>query len=285
MTKKIGVKKIGVIGAGQMGAGIAQVCAFSDFKTILWDANDKSLSNGVSSINAQLDKLVKKEKITEEKKVDTLNNLTSASNLKDFSDCDIVIEAIIENFEIKSKLFKELDEVTQNSTILATNTSSISITKIAGATKRPEKVVGVHFMNPVPIMKLVEIIKGLQTNENTYQTVESFCKKINKTTVLGIDMPGFIVNRILCPMINEAIFLLQEGVKAEDIDSAMKLGTNQPMGPLELADFVGLDTLLYILQILHRELGEDKYRPCPLLVKYIEAGWYGKKSGKGFYQY
>ncbi|MCB0311510.1 MAG: 3-hydroxybutyryl-CoA dehydrogenase, partial [Bdellovibrionales bacterium] len=192
---------------------------------------------------------------------------------------------VIENPEIKIKLLKDLDDILPASAIIASNTSSISITRLAAATKRPESVIGLHFMNPVPVMKLVEIIRGLQTSDETYEKSKDCMEKLGKTTVLGVDSAGFIVNRILCPMINEAIYLLQEGVKAEDIDSAMMLGTNQPMGPLTLADFVGLDTLLFILRILHNELGEDKYRPCPLLVKYVEAGWYGKKSGRGFYKY
>ena len=277
--------KIGVIGAGQMGAGIAQVIASNGFSTLLFDAQPAALAKGTEGIRNRLSQAAQKGKITSESATATINRLVAANDLKDFSDCDLVIEAIIENFEHKAELFKQLDSVVKPGGILASNTSSISITRIAAATKRPEKVIGVHFMNPVPVMKLVELIRGLQTDEETYQAIQDFCSKIDKTTVLAIDTPGFIVNRILCPMINEAIFLVQEGVKPEDIDTAMKLGTNQPMGPLTLADFVGLDTLLYILQLLHRELGEDKYRPCPLLVKYVEAGWFGKKTGRGFYRY
>lgn len=277
--------KIGVIGAGQMGAGIAQVIASSGFSTLLFDAQAAALSKGVEGIHNRLNQASQKGKITSESASATINRLATATSLKDFSDCDLVIEAIIENFEHKADLFKQLDSIVKPGAVLASNTSSISITRIAAATKRPEKVIGVHFMNPVPVMKLVELIRGLQTNDETYAMIQEFCAKIEKTTVLAIDTPGFIVNRILCPMINEAIFLVQEGVKPEDIDTAMKLGTNQPMGPLTLADFVGLDTLLYILQLLHRELGEDKYRPCPLLVKYVEAGWFGKKTGRGFYRY
>jgi 3-hydroxybutyryl-CoA dehydrogenase len=277
--------KIGVIGAGQMGAGIAQVIAASGFSTLLFDAQPSALTKGIEGIHNRLNQAAQKGKITAENATATINRLSPTTTLKDFSDCDLVIEAIIENFEYKAELFKQLDSIVKPAAILASNTSSISITRIAAATKRPEKVIGVHFMNPVPVMKLVELIRGLQTNDETYQVIQDFCAKIDKTTVLAIDTPGFIVNRILCPMINEAIFLVQEGVKPEDIDTAMKLGTNQPMGPLTLADFVGLDTLLYILQLLHRELGEDKYRPCPLLVKYVEAGWFGKKTGRGFYRY
>lgn len=279
------VTTVGVVGAGQMGAGIAQVIATSGYPTILFDANPESLAKGLDGINKRLQSAVEKGKLSKEAEQSSRSRLRAASSLKDFAHCDLVIEAIIEQFESKAALFKELDSVVAKNAILASNTSSISITRIAAATCRPEQVIGVHFMNPVPVMKLVELIRGLQTSDATYAAIQNFCAKIDKTTVLAIDTPGFIVNRILCPMINEAIFLVQEGVKPEDIDTAMKLGTNQPMGPLTLADFVGLDTLLYILQLLHRELGEDKYRPCPLLVKYVEAGWYGKKSGRGFYRY
>ena len=279
------VISVGVVGAGQMGSGIAQVCAMSGHPTLLWDADSAALERALNSIRNQLQKLVEKEKITSQLASETEKNLKRASSLQDFKSCQLSIEAIIENYEIKAKLFKELDSVMPAEAILATNTSSISITKIAAATKRPDKVVGMHFMNPVPVMKLVELIRGLQTSDATYSAAKQVSEKMGKTTVQGIDSAGFIVNRILCPMINEAIFLLQEGCKAEDIDAAMKLGTNQPMGPLTLADFVGLDTLLYILRILHGELGDDKYRPCPLLVKYVEAGWYGRKNGRGFYDY
>lgn len=279
------ISTVGVVGAGQMGAGIAQVCAQAGLRTLLWDAQPGALQRGVEGIERQLVKAVEKEKISEAQKAETLSRLERCESLDQFAACDLVIEAIIEQLNAKQELFARLDALLKPHAILGTNTSSISITKIAASTKRPEQVIGIHFMNPVPVMKLVEIIRGLQTSDETYQQAVNVCAQLGKTTVLGIDTPGFIVNRILCPMINEAIFLLQEGVRPEDIDNAMKLGTNQPMGPLTLADFVGLDTLLYILQILHRELGEDKYRPCPLLVKYVEAGWYGKKSGRGFYRY
>ncbi len=279
------IKTLGVIGSGQMGAGIAQVAITSGFKTVLWDAQTASLDKAVAQIPANLKKLVEKEKLSTQDADTAQKLLTRGNSLKDFSSCDLVIEAIVEDAGVKTKLFKELDAVVPENAILASNTSSISITRLASSVKRPEAFMGIHYMNPVPVMKLVELIRGLQTSDETYQTVTNFVEKIGKTAVLAIDSPGFIVNRVLVPMINEAIFLLQEGVKAEDIDNAMKLGTNQPMGPLTLADFVGLDTLLFILQILQRELGEDKYRPCPLLVKYVEAGWYGKKSGRGFYKY
>lgn len=279
------ITNIAVIGAGQMGAGIAQVAAASGFQTLLWDANSSALDKGFSGIKAQLNKLVEKAKLSADDANQTLKHLSCAKSPAEFKNCDLLIEAIIENVEIKASLFKEVEKVLPPHAIIASNTSSISITQLAASTSRPDKFIGMHFMNPVPVMKLVEIICGLQTSSETYQTTKAVSEKMGKTTVLAKDSSGFIVNRILCPMINEAIFLLQEGVKAEDIDAAMKLGTNQPMGPLQLADFVGLETLLYILRILHKELGEDKYRPCPLLVKYVEAGWYGKKTGRGFYQY
>ncbi|MFM1847461.1 MAG: hypothetical protein RL417_935 [Pseudomonadota bacterium] len=279
------IKTVGVVGAGQMGAGIAQVCAQAGMNAILWDANPAALEKGLKGIKAQLAKAVEKGKITADQAQATESRLCTCKSAADFKNCDLVIEAIVENFDIKAKVLAEIDAVLPAHALLCSNTSSISITRLATTTKRADKVMGVHFMNPVPVMQLVELIKGLQTSDETYTSIRSFVEKIGKTAVLGIDSPGFIVNRILCPMINEAIFLLQEGVKPEDIDNAMKLGTNQPMGPLTLADFVGLDTLLFILQILHRELGEDKYRPCPLLIKYVEAGWYGRKTGRGFYDY
>ncbi|MCB0318098.1 MAG: 3-hydroxybutyryl-CoA dehydrogenase [Bdellovibrionales bacterium] len=279
------IKKIGVIGAGQMGAGIAHVAAASGYETLLWDANAEALNKGIAGVKSRLEKAVEKEKISSDEMGVTLKNLTQVNSLNDFNDCDLTIEAIVENISIKDELFKKLDSIVKADAILTSNTSSISITRIAASTKRPEKVMGMHFMNPVPVMKLVELIRGIQTDDATYKTVSDVVQKMDKTAVLAIDSPGFIVNRILCPMINEAIFLLQEGCTAEDIDASMQLGTNHPMGPLTLADFVGLDTLLYILQLLHRELGEDKYRPCPLLIKYVEAGWYGKKTGRGFYKY
>jgi 3-hydroxybutyryl-CoA dehydrogenase len=279
------IKTVGVVGAGQMGAGIAQVIAASGYTTLLWDASPQAIDRGIAGIESRLSKAVEKGSLDTSQRAATLSRLSKAGTCADFSACDIVIEAVIEQFEAKAALFKELDNVLPEGALLVSNTSSISITRLAAVTGRPQNVMGVHFMNPVPVMKLVELIRGLQTSDESYNTLQTFCASIQKTTVLAIDAPGFVVNRILCPMLNEAIFLVQEGVKPEDIDTAMKLGTNQPMGPLTLADFVGLDTLLYILQVLHRELGEDKYRPCPLLIKYVEAGWFGKKSGRGFYTY
>jgi 3-hydroxybutyryl-CoA dehydrogenase len=281
----VNLVKIGVVGAGQMGAGIAQVCAQAGYEVFLWDSNPEGLSRGFQLISKLLSKGVEKGKIDKQEAEATMSRLARAGGMGDFSECDMVIEAVVENTEVKCGLLSELDSILKKDAILASNTSSISITRLAAATTRPDKVVGIHFMNPVPVMKLVELIRGLQTSDETYNYAVRLVEALGKVSILGVDTPGFVVNRILCPMINEAIFLLQQGVRPEDIDNGMKLGTNQPMGPLELADFVGLDTLLYILQLLHRELGEDKYRPCPLLINYVAAGWYGKKAGRGFYDY
>jgi len=283
----LSIKTVAVIGAGQMGGGIAQVLASSGFDTLLYDASSAGLNKGMKAIYARLTRQIEKGTLTAEARTDIISRLKSVTALEELKSADLVIEAIIENEPIKLELFAKLDAECQPSCILATNTSSISITKIAAATKRPTQVVGMHFMNPVPVMKLVELIRGLQTSDETYETAKALTLKLEKTPVTANhDYPGFIVNRILLPMINEAIFALMEGIASpEDIDTAMKLGTNQPMGPLTLADFIGLDTCLAITQILHRELGDDKFRPCPLLVKYVEAGWHGKKSGRGFYKY
>ena len=281
----MGVQTIGVVGAGQMGAGIAQVSATSGYQVLLWDAVSEAGDKAVRSIHGHLAKMVEKEKITASQRDEAVKRLVHVPKLSEFSRCDLVIEAVTENPEVKLNLFRELDGIVPPSAFLASNTSSISITKIAGSTKRPEKVVGMHFMNPVPLMKLVELIRGLQTSDETFQSIKAIVEKMGKTPVAAKDSAGFTVNRILCPMINEAIYLLQEGTAPKDIDDGMVLGTNHPMGPLALADLVGLDTLLFILQVLHRELGEDKYRPCPLLVKYVEAGWLGRKTKRGFYKY
>ena len=279
------IRSLGVIGGGQMGAGIAQVAAQAGLSTVLFDISDKALEKAKSGIIRRLDRAIEKEQLTPEAKEKILTSLTYSSDLSSLSKSDFVVEAIVENIEVKEKLFAELTPHLAPHTILASNTSSISITRLAKASDRPERFIGMHFMNPVPVMELVEIIRGLQTDDETYEITKNLSEQMGKKTVLALDGPGFIVNRILCPMINEAIYLLQEGVKPEDVDQAMMLGTNHPMGPLTLADFVGLDTLLAILELLHRELGEDKYRPCPLLRKYVEAGWYGKKSGRGFYRH
>lgn len=280
------IKKIGIIGAGQMGAGIAQVAAQAGMQVLLHDMKEEFVSKGRDGIEKNLDRLVQKEKISTEQKIKIVSLIRTTTSLSDMKDVELAVEAATENVEIKLGIFKTLDEVCPASTILASNTSSIPITKIASATKRPEKVIGMHFMNPVPVMKLVEVIKGLLTSEETYRAVDETAKAMGKETVLVQDFPGFLVNRILCPMINEAVFALESGIStAADIDKAMKLGTNQPMGPLELADFIGLDTCLYIMEVLHQGLGEDKFRPAPLLRKYVQAGLLGKKSGRGFYTY
>ncbi|MCL4132342.1 UNVERIFIED_CONTAM: hypothetical protein GTU68_005966 [Idotea baltica] len=281
------IKSAVVIGAGQMGSGIAQVFVTKGIPTTLIDSYEGVLPKAKSGIERRLDRGIEKERMSAAEKTAAMEKLSFTADLDAATDCDIVVEAIIENTEIKIDLLKKLDSLVKPTGILATNTSSISITKLAAATSRPEKVIGLHFMNPVPVMSLVEVIRGLATSDQTYESCIQFVKEIGKESVTAArDFPGFIVNRILVPMINEAFFALMEGVAtAEDIDTAMKLGTNQPMGPLQLADFVGLDTCLAICKIYHLELGEDKYRPCPLLVKYVEAGWYGKKVGRGVYQY
>jgi 3-hydroxybutyryl-CoA dehydrogenase len=282
----MGFQKIGVLGAGQMGAGIAQVAAQVGYQVFLADADLSRAEKGKDGIAQRLSKDLAKAKITELQMQETLANLHPVADLQGLKDCDIVIEAVSENETLKLSLFKQLDEICQPSAILASNTSSIPITRIAAATKRPEKVIGMHFMNPVPVMKLVEIINGLATSDASYQATKEMAEKMGKVTVLSRDISGFIVNRILMPMINEAVFALYEGIGTkEDIDQGMKLGTNQPMGPLTLADFIGLDTCLAIMEVLHKGLGDSKYRPCPLLRQYVEAGWLGKKSGRGFYQY
>ncbi len=282
-----GIKTIGVIGAGQMGNGIAQVAAQKNFSVIMVDVQASSLEKGLATISSSCDRLIKKQAMTEEQKTKLLSNIKTAENMSALKDCDLIVEAATENIDLKLKIFKELDQIAKPSAILCSNTSSISITKIAGVTKRPGQVAGMHFMNPVPLMKLVEGIRGLQTTDETFSQVKTLAEGLDKVFVESTkDMPGFIVNRILMPMINEAIYTLHEGIaKVEAIDEAMKLGTNQPMGPLTLADFIGLDTCLAIMNVLHDGLGDSKYRPCPLLVKYVEAGWLGKKTGRGFYNY
>ncbi len=278
--------KIGVVGAGQMGHGIAQVAATSGFSVLLNDRDEQALTAAGNAIEASLDKLVSKDRLKASQRDGALENLEMTTDLGDFADCDLVIEAIVENEEIKLDLFTRLDAITADDTILASNTSSISITRLAASTQRPDRFIGIHFMNPVPIMKLVEVIEGLATSEATTHAARSLIEQMGKTAVFASDSPGFLVNRILMPMINEAVFALHEGIAtAEDIDAAMKLGTNQPMGPLTLADFIGLDTCLAILEVLHDNIGDPKYRPCPLLRNYVAAGWLGRKTGRGFYNY
>ncbi len=280
------VQKVMVIGAGQMGSGIAQVCAMAGYDAKLHDLKQEYVDRGFGTITKNLTRQVDKGRMSDEEKAATLGRITPSLDLQNASDVDLVIEAAVENMDIKTKLFSQLDEIAPQNAILATNTSSLPITEIAAATKRPEKVIGMHFMNPVPVMKLVEIIRGLATADEVYQVIEDMTKTLNKVPVEVNDFPGFVSNRILMPMINEAIYTLYEGVATKEaIDEVMKLGMNHPMGPLTLADFIGLDTCLYIMETLHEGFGDDKYRPCPLLRKYVKAGWLGKKSGRGFYTY
>lgn len=280
------IQKVLVIGAGQMGSGIAQVCAQAGFDVKLNDRAEEFFARGLTTITKNLSRDVEKGRKTEDEKKEILGRITKSLDLSDASDVDIVIEAAVENMEIKQQIFKQLDEITPKHAILATNTSSLPITEIAAVTNRPEQVIGMHFMNPVPVMKLVEIIRGLATSDEVYTEIEEMTKKLSKVPVEVNDFPGFVSNRILMPMINEAIYTLYEGVATKEaIDDVMKLGMNHPMGPLQLADFIGLDTCLYIMEILHDGFGDSKYRPCPLLRKYVKAGWLGKKSGRGFYVY
>ncbi len=277
---------LGVVGAGQMGSGIAQVAAACGLSVVMNDINDECVEKGYNAIEGSLKRLVKKEKISEDELASILGRIEASTSLEDMIRADCVVEAATENEALKLKIFKDLDGFCKPGVILASNTSSISITRIAAATKRPEKVIGMHFMNPVPMMKLVEIIKGLATDEETYQATYDLAVKMGKTPVPANDFPGFVANRILMPMINEAVYALFEGVgEAKDIDEIMKLGMNHPMGPLALADLIGLDTCLAILEVLHKGLGDSKYRACPLLRKYVDAGWLGRKTGRGFYAY
>jgi 3-hydroxybutyryl-CoA dehydrogenase len=281
-----GIRTIGVIGAGQMGNGIAHVCALAGFDVILNDVSADRLAAGMKTIERNMDRQVHRQMITADARDAAMRRLSSATNLTGFGEVDFAIEAATEKEAVKRAIFDELCKSVRKDAILATNTSSISITRLGAATDRPERFIGLHFMNPVPLMKLVEVIRGLATDQKTYDAAVHIVERLGKHVTNAEDFPAFIVNRVLMPMINEAVYTLYEGVgTVESIDTAMKLGANHPMGPLELADFIGLDTCLSIMQVLHDGLADTKYRPCPLLVKYVEAGWVGKKAGRGFYDY
>ncbi|SCY58663.1 3-hydroxybutyryl-CoA dehydrogenase [Microvirga guangxiensis] len=282
----IEIKTVGVIGAGQMGSGIAHVCSLAGFSVLLHDLSDERINAGLATINGNMARQVAKGAIADADRQGALERIKPARGYDDLGVCDIVIEAATENEEVKRKIFTNLCPSLRPDAMIATNTSSISITRLAAATDRPEKFIGIHFMNPVPVMQLVELIRGIATDDPTYESAKEFIAKLGKTSTVSEDFPAFIVNRILLPMINEAIYTLYEGVgSVEAIDTAMRLGANHPMGPLQLADFIGLDTCLSIMQVLYEGLADSKYRPCPLLVKYVEAGWLGRKTKRGFYDY
>ncbi len=280
------IKKIGVVGAGQMGNGIAHVCALAGFNVALIDIKQDQLDAALTVMGHNLDRQVARQKISEREKAETLARVQPSMSLEALADCDLVIEAAVEDEQVKRKIFQQICPVLRKDALVATNTSSISVTRLAASTDRPERFMGMHFMNPVPMMQLVELIRGIATEESTFREIRELVVKLGKTPANAEDFPAFIVNRILLPMINEAIYTLYEGVgSVESIDTAMRLGANHPMGPLQLADFIGLDTCLSVMQVLYEGLADSKYRPCPLLVKYVEAGWLGRKTNRGFYDY
>ena len=280
------IRRVGVVGAGQMGNGIAHVCALAGYDVHLNDISDEALKKGMETIESNMTRQVSRDLISHDEMSKAIGRIKTSTSLDGFADVDLAIEAATEKREVKEEIFKSVCAAVPASTYLATNTSSISITRLAATTDRPEKFIGLHFMNPVPLVKLMEVIRGLATDQQTYEMALGFADRLNKTTTNAEDYPAFIVNRVLVPMINEAVYALYEGVGTVDsIDTAMKLGANHPMGPLQLADFIGLDTCLSIMQVLHDGLADTKYRPCPLLVKYVEAGWVGRKAGRGFYDY
>lgn len=280
------IKKVGVIGAGHMGSGIAHVCAVAGIDVVLNDISAERLKAALATVNGNMARLVKRKRLTEEQRKDALKRISPATSMDEFASCDLVIEAATEKEEVKRKIYSELCPVLRSDAIIGSNSSSISITRLAAATDRPEHFIGVHFMNPPALMEVVELIRGIATDDETFETTREFCVKVGKTVAVAEDFPAFIVNRILMPMINEAIYTLYEGVgTVEAIDTAMRLGAHHPMGPLQLADFIGLDTCLSVMQMLYEGLADSKYRPCPLLVKYVEAGWLGRKTQRGFYDY
>ncbi|MGE4373128.1 MAG: 3-hydroxybutyryl-CoA dehydrogenase [Xanthobacter sp.] len=280
------IKKVGVIGAGQMGNGIAHVCALAGYDVALNDIDPERIRAGIATIDKNMTRQVSKGSVTEDARQAAIKRIGAATKVEDLGDCDLVIESASEREELKQKIFASLCPVIRPDTLLASNTSSISITRLAAGTDRPERFIGVHFMNPVPLMELVELVRGIATDDATFDLAKTFVSSLGKTYAMAEDFPAFIVNRILLPMVNEAIYTLYEGVgSVESIDKAMRLGANHPMGPLQLADFIGLDTCLSIMQVLHEGLADSKYRPCPLLVKYVEAGWLGRKTKRGFYDY